>query len=380
MRSQGPGHTDPLAASEEGLANHDIFHAAVDETRMAMTITDPNLPDCPLVYCNPAFTALTGYEAQDVVGQNCRFLQGAETDPAARVRIREALRAGKPLDEEIYNYRKDGTGFWNDLHLRPVFDGRGKLLYFFGSQADVSFRREASRRLAQRSESIDALASGIAHEFNNLMMIVMGNVEHVAGSVTDERQAKRLERTLWAVRRASRLTADLLSLAKHQANSDQVVDLNDAIRQCEPAVRRAAGEGRAVHFNLAPEVASASLPSGQLEQVLVNLVQNAADALGESGTITIATRVLAAPEAAALLDSPAALEVSVADTGAGMSPAVQERATELFFTTKTVGKGAGTGLFLALAFLDRAGGKLILESEPGKGTLVRMVLPLATDG
>ena len=125
MRALDPDIETALAASEKGLASHDIFHAAVGETHMAMAIADPNLPDCPVVYCNPAFSTLTGYNAQDAVGQNSRFLQGAETDPAAKARNREAVQKCEPLDEEIYNYRKDGTGLWNALHLRPIFDGHG---------------------------------------------------------------------------------------------------------------------------------------------------------------------------------------------------------------------------------------------------------------
>ena len=142
-----------LLASRRGLVDDHVFQAAVLKTRMPMALADPNLFDCPLVYINPAFTTLTGYTVEDAVGRNCRFLQGPETDLDTVARIRQAVGARKGLDTEIYNYRKDGSGFWNALHLSPVFDDDGKLIYYFASQVDVSARREppAGRRNGWRA-------------------------------------------------------------------------------------------------------------------------------------------------------------------------------------------------------------------------------------
>ncbi len=120
----------------------DPFVAAVRATRMPMCITDPRLPDNPIVFANDAFTTLTGYQRDEAIGRNCRFLQGPDTDPAAVATLRAALAARTPLKIDIRNYRKDGTAFWNRLLIGPVFDGNGGLTYYFASQVDVTTERE----------------------------------------------------------------------------------------------------------------------------------------------------------------------------------------------------------------------------------------------
>jgi PAS domain S-box-containing protein len=342
-----------------------------------MALSDPNLPDAPLVYVNPAFSALTGYSPAEAVGRNCRFLQGPDTDPAAVARLREAVAAHASTDEEIYNYRKDGSGFWNALHLSPVFDEDGRLIYYFASQIDVSARKEAARRQAQRVESMGALASGVAHEFNNLMTVVVGSVERAAIRALDERQSGHLSRADVAARRAGQLAAELLSIARRQAAANTVLDLNEVVHAFEHTLRQVAGERVRLCLDLAPEPVRARLDAEQLELVLLNLARNAVEAMPEGGNLVVGTRLLSAGEAADVLNGKAAVELFVSDTGAGMTPEVLARATELFFTTKAASKGVGLGLFLALEFADHAGGKLLLTSEAKRGTKVRLVFPPA---
>ena len=364
-----------IAAAERGLVDSHVFQAAVHKTRMAMAIADPNLPDCPLVYVNPAFVETTGYTVEEAVGRNCRFLQGPESDPQTVARIQQALAAHAGFDGEIYNYRKDGSGFWNALYVSPVVDDAGKLIYFFASQIDVSAQKEAVRRQAQRMESMGALASGVAHEFNNLMTVVLGSVERAAGRTIDERQAHHLGRAAWAARRAGQLSTELLSLARRQASQERVIDLNDVVRAFEDTLAQVAGETVRLRLSLTLEPIHVRLNPEQLELVLLNLVRNASDAMVERGEIVVSTTVLSAPEAATILNRQAAVALCVSDTGSGMTPEVKTRATELFFTTKEVGKGTGLGLFLALEFIDRSGGKLTIDSEAGQGTTVRMIFP-----
>jgi PAS domain S-box-containing protein len=150
------------------------FVAALERTREPMVVTDPRLPDNPIVFANPAFLALTGYDADEVLGRNCRFLQGPDTDPAAVALVRDAVAGRREVKVQLLNYRKDGGTFWNELHLSPVFDEAGELVNFFGSQLDVTPSRRGEvtrerlayteRRLddAQRQLKITVNAAGIA--------------------------------------------------------------------------------------------------------------------------------------------------------------------------------------------------------------------------
>jgi len=369
-----------LSASARGLVERHVFETAVHKTRMVMALSDPNLPDCPLVYVNPSFTELTGYSYEESVGRNCRFLQGAETDPATVRRIRDRLAARQSFDEEIYNYRKDGSGFWNALYVSPVLDDDGKLIYYFASQIDVTARREAARRQAQRMESMGALASGVAHEFNNLMTVVLGSVERATARAADDSQRRQLAHADWAAKRAGQLAGELLTLARRQSNEDQMLDLNQVVRDFADTLARVVPANVEVRFEFLPTPAPVRLDPGQLELVLLNLVRNAADAMPEGGRVEVATRLLSAPDAASALNGQGAVELVVADIGKGMPPEVVERATELFFTTKPAGKGTGLGLFLALQFVDRSAGKLLIESQVGHGTKLRLLFPYASGG
>ncbi|HEY8566081.1 MAG TPA: PAS domain-containing protein [Beijerinckiaceae bacterium] len=133
--------------AEYGL--RDPFAAAVRGTRMAMIITDPTQPDNPIIFANRAFCRLTGYAHEELIGRNCRFLQGPGSDPAAVTAMRENIARGHDVTVEILNYRKDGTPFWNALYVSPVHDEKGAVRYFFGSQIDVSEKKETERRLRE---------------------------------------------------------------------------------------------------------------------------------------------------------------------------------------------------------------------------------------
>jgi PAS domain S-box-containing protein len=367
---QEAGHSD-VVASRHGLVEHHVFEAAVSKTRVAMALADPNLPDCPLVYINPSFTQLTGYSTREVVGRNCRFLQGPQTDREAVRRIRGAVAGGQSVTEELYNYRKDGTGFWNALFISPVYDNVGRLIYFFASQIDITASKEAQRRQAIRVESMGALASGVAHEFNNLMTVVLASIERATAQATEESQKRHLARADSGAKRAGELASSLLSMADRQPGDDRTIDLNQIVHDFEHVL--AAAEV-AIHFDLAPMPLLVRVDPDQLELVLLGLVRNAADAmLHAGGQVIISTRLLSTPEAVLALDGQEAVELAIADDGRGMSPVIAERATELFFTTKATGKG--TGLFRALEFADKSGGRLSIESQEGGGTRVRIAFP-----
>ncbi len=371
-----------IALSRRRLAERGIFEQAVMKTRMAMAFSDPNLPDCPLVLINPAFSDVTGYDSANALGRNCRFLQGPETERGAIDSIRAALTARQPINQELYNYRRDGSGFWNALFISPIFDDSGALAYFFASQVDVSARQEALRRQAQRVETMGALASGVAHEFNNLMTVVLGSIERATLRAVDDTQKRQLARADWGAQRAGKMAGELLSLARRQAHQSRIIDLNHLIRDFEETMSQVVPDEVRVVIEEAAAPALARLDPDQLELVLLNLIRNAVDAMPQGGLITVAARLLSQPEAASALGGPSAVALVVSDNGVGMPPEVATRATELFFTTKAgsdaAGRGSGLGLFLALEFVDKSGGRLSIDSTLEQGTCVSMVFPRAS--
>lgn len=352
----------------------DIFFAAVQMSRMPVCLTDPHGPDNPIVFCNQAFEQLTGYGQHEVIGRNCRFLQGETTDPKAVAEIARALAAGEDVHQELVNYRKDGTSFWNALFVSPVINTRGELVYHFASQFDVTRRREAEAVLqqSQRMETLGSMASSLAHEFNNLMTIVLASLERAGDEADEARRARQIERATWGARRASRLTDQMLSFARNQFHDDRTLDLNEMLANFDGILDQMAGTATSVALRLAAEPLPARIDAGQMELALLNLVRNAADALPGGGEIVIATRLRPAGE----VDAMPLVEVAVADRGIGMSPEVARRATEPFFTTKERGKGTGLGLSMVNGFAEQSGGRMEIETAPGLGTTIRLVFPV----
>ncbi len=181
-----------------------LFEQAMAQTRMAVCLTDPNLLDDPIVFCNEAFERLTGYRREEIEGRNCRFLQGADTDQAQVSRLRKALHDEEVAVFELLNYRKDGSSFWNALHLGPIYDEDGKLRYFFGSQWDVTDIHQA--RAEERHAK--AMAREISHRLKNVFAVVSGIVNVTGRSLNAREVASRINERVQALGRSYEPTLD----------------------------------------------------------------------------------------------------------------------------------------------------------------------------
>ncbi len=194
----------PAAVSAQALADRDTLAAiAVERTRMPMVITDPRQHDNPIVLANKAFLSLTGYRAEEVLGRNCRFLQGEATSPAAVAAIREALQQEREIEIEILNYRKDGSAFWNKLGLSPVHDEGGELLYVFASQIDVTELRKVQGLEAAEHR----LLKEVDHRARNVLAIVDGIVR-LSRSDNPARYAASIQQRVQALALAHALLAE----------------------------------------------------------------------------------------------------------------------------------------------------------------------------
>jgi PAS domain S-box-containing protein len=379
MGNPGQEHWKSSYISESGFAGQDnIFFAAVEMTRMPMVVTDPRQADNPIVFINGAFLDLTGYTSDEVLGRNCRFLQGPDTDRSTVEELRTALADHRAVAVDILNYKKDGTRFWNGLFIGPVFDKDGVLLYFFASQLDITSRRisEISYTQAQKMEAIGQLTAGLAHDFNNLLQVAIGNQEIALKSLNNpDLTGKMLAKSQAALQKATKLTQQLLAFARKQRLEPRSVNLNARVIAFSEILVSTLGERIDLRLDLRPALPECYIDPHQFEVALLNTLINARDAMPQGGTITIGTAILRdrTKIAAHRLLGDQYVVICVSDTGEGMSRDVVARATEPFFTTK--GPGTGLGLAMVHGFVEQSHGRLELESEVGKGTHVRMLFP-----
>jgi len=195
-----------------------LFEQAMAQTRMAICLSDPHLPDQPIVFANRAFRQLTGYSEEEIVGRNCRFLQGPKTDPEPVARIREAIAKEDVVVVELLNYRKNGTTFWNALHLGPIYNDAGELVYFFGSQWDVSDVR-AARAEEQHAKE---MARELSHRMKNMFAVISGIVNVTGRMRGIPSEASEINARIQALGRAYETTLD-------DASSGSI-DIGGAIR------------------------------------------------------------------------------------------------------------------------------------------------------
>jgi signal transduction histidine kinase len=230
---------------------------------------------------------------------------------------------------------------------------------------------------AQKMEAIGQLTGGVAHDFNNVLQIIGGNLQllRLVGGL-NENSRTRVEMALAGVERGAKLAAHLLAFARRQPLQAVVLNPGHLLREMDEMMRRVLGPQARVVADIAPALWSTTADPNQLNNVLLNLAINARDAMDGSGTLTIrAANVRRGMELPPEVPDGEYVLIEVADTGRGMAPAVLQRAFEPFFTTKPTGQGTGLGLSMAYGFVKQSGGEIVLRSEPGQGTSVRIYLP-----
>lgn len=360
---------------------HRLQVKAFDAFLQGVTITDPNQPQNPIVYVNEGFSRLTGYSRDEVLGRNCRVLQGKDTSPETLAVIREAIAEERPCFVEILNYRKDGTPFWNALSIAPIFED-GRLTHFVGVQTDItaSKQMELQFRQSQKMEAIGHLAGGVAHDFNNLLTIINGCCDLLRATETLTPDSALLVGEIHnAGERATNLTRQLLAFSRKTMLQSRILSLNDLVTDFQKLLGRLIGEDVAIETALHSDPATVRVDPGQLEQVLMNLVVNARDAMPHGGTVTVGTRDVFLDDEYARQHADVTpghyVLLSVRDTGIGMDKETLTRVFEPFFTTKAVGKGTGLGLAMVYGIVKASGGHASVESEPGRGTTFQLFFP-----
>jgi len=264
--------------------------------------------------------------------------------------------------------------------MGPVYDQAGELIYFFASQLDVTKRRESeqSLRQAQKMEAIGQLTAGLAHDFNNLLHIVNGSLDRLKAKRHDDQAFERHHAAAVAAsERGVKLTRQLLAFARRTRLEPKGVDLSQVVNSFGELLETSVGQKAELSLHLRRRLPLVRVDANHLEMALLNIVVNARDASPDGGAITVTTQAvhLNGDAAARHLEPGDYVVLSVTDEGTGMPPHILARAIEPFFTTKGTGRGTGLGLAMAHGFVQQSGGRLEIESEPGRGTTVRMIFP-----
>ena len=361
-----------------------LLGSAVKQSKESIVITDAelDLPGPKIIFVNPAFTKMTGYTAEEIIGKTPRILQGPRTDKTVLSRLRQNLERGEVFAGEAINYRKDGTEFDNEWQIAPLHNVGGKITHFVAIQRDITERKRLEAQLfqSQKLETVGKLAGGFAHEFNSILTAIIGQSELLLGDLpAGSPLGKNATEISKAAARAAKLTRQLLAYGRKQFLQPEVLNLNRIIAGMEDMFHHLLGGDVNVQIVPAPGLQAVKADAGQIEQVIMNMAMNARDAMPNRGKLTLETANVSFDEESVgrypELKPGDYVMLAISDTGTGMSDEVKARVFEPFFSTKGVGQGTGLGLSTCYGIVKQSGGHISVYSEPGRGTTFKIYLP-----
>ena len=342
--------------------------------------------DGKLIECNRTSLSYAGVNIATVIGIPFWETPWWSHSITARHQLKKAIsRAalGETVRFETTNAAPDGRLIYVDFSIKPTFDEEAEVKYLVCEGRDISIRKNLAVQLhhSQRMEAVGHMAGSISHHFNNLFTVISGHAEALKTVVSkDKKSEQHLTTLIRAIDRAANFTHRLVSFSRMQTLKPSVTNLNSEIALSEERMSWALGNSIHLETSLSENLWPTSLDRQQFGKALFSLVQNAKDAMPDGGNLIVRTANFSANEAYSRhhLDGPEPgdyVMVSVTDTGAGMSPQIQEKAFDPFYTTKVGGAGDGLGLSMVHGFIKQSRGYILLESEVGNGTLVRLFLP-----
>jgi len=363
-----------------------VLLQSLDQSNVALTISSVD-GDWEVLYANQKFLDETGYALDDVIGRNCRFLQGEGTDPNTVKLIHDTLVAFKPLDTQILNYKKDGTPFWNRLRLAPVFDEQKQPIAFIGQQINITQIKEANllEQERQKIEALGRMTGNISHEIKNALQPVKLMTEMLRDWKTlDQSQIERCMGILSEnVEIADKITHDVLRFSRksdsdvHDIKTEILKD--DIVRFVRNLVHtHVSFESKAETEQCSPDC-FVTINQNQLYQILINLVSNAQYAMKDSGTLTLTWRCGRLDPVSALdlgLTGGSYLCIGVQDTGSGMDERTIRSCFDPFFSTKPPGEGTGIGLSISNRIVHEWKGSIAIDSEIGAGSTFSIYIPV----
>ncbi len=332
---------------------------------------------------NAAAEKIFGYKASEAIGRHAGMMlplehAGEVTENIARARVGEGLR------RESVRVCKEGKRVTVSLTVSPIREN-GDVIGVSTIVRDISDRKKLEEQLrqSQKMEAVGRLAGGIAHDFNNLLSVIVGYTYVLQSSLPEDQTLRdSADQIMSAADKASSLTRQLLAFSRRQVLQAEAIDLNDILAGMEKMLPRVIGEDVEVRAVRMPEIKRVKADPGQIEQVIMNLVVNARDAMPEGGKLTIETAEVNFDAHAAAAHNARAGDyvlLAVTDTGVGMDADTRAHIFEPFFTTKEAGHGTGLGLATVYGIVHQSGGHILVYSEPGQGTTFKIYLPATAE-
>ncbi len=365
---------------------------AIEQSPISVIITDKN---GNIEYVNPTFTRVSGYSAREVLGQNPRILKSGKNPEHVYKELWETITKGKIWQGQLINKKKDGTLFWEETTISPLFDKDGNIQYYLALKEDITERKKLEQEKEnlerqlhqnQRLETIGTLAGGIAHDFNNILTPILGYAEMIKMAVRhDHGLSSKAEQIIKASLRARELVQQILTFSRQIDHQTKPVYLQTIINEAAHLIRASIPSTIKLRKDIDKSCPPVLADPAQLHQVLMNLCTNAYHAMEKNGGELRIELKQVRIDRASLKMHPHLRHgnyvcLTVADTGVGMDKWVLDRIFEPFFTTKGVGKGTGLGLSVVHGIIKNYKGDISVYSEKNKGTIFKIYLPVANVG
>ncbi len=355
---------------------------AIEQASEIIAVTDTR---GVIQYANPAFEAITGFSSEEVLGKTFAILNSGTQSPAFYREMWDTIRSGKTWAGRFINKRKDGVLYTEEATISPVRDEAGAVVNYVVVKRDITHELKLERQFmqAQKMELVGRLAGGVAHDFNNMLGVILGYTEMALTKISP---ANPLYADLMAVQESAWRTADLtrqlLAFARKQTVLPRILDLNTVVDSAIRMLGRLIGENIRLEWQPSNDLWPVRMDPSQIDQLLTNFCVNSRDAISGVGRIIMRTDNVildqdfcADHEGACPGDY---VMLSVADTGCGMSAEVLAHVFEPFYTTKGVGEGTGLGLATVYGIVKQNQGFISAESQPGRGATFRIYLPRHT--
>ena len=334
-------------------------------------------------YVNPAFTTATGYSKNEVLNKNPSIVKSGEMSDMFYKNLWDTIKAGKTWSGEFHNRKSNGELYWNESKISPIKNVQGEITHFLCIQSDITDKKQTEQKL-RRSQKMDALGKltgGIAHDYNNMLNVILGYTE-LLEMVVDKGGAKDkfseyIKEIQHATERGSALTRKLLAFSRQEPTQPETVDVNQILLDSQNMLEKTLTARVNLEYKLANQLWPVYLDKGDLEDAILNMCINAMHAMPDGGNLTVATENhKIAMREAMILNLPAGeyVKLTISDSGCGMSEEVMNQIFDPFFTTKGQA-GTGLGLAQVYGFVKRAKGAITIDSQVNEGTYISIYFP-----